>query len=1600
MGDAEKMTAEQRHRVLFEWNATRAEYPRGACIHELVEEQVRRSPEAIAVEFAGHSLTYRELNTQADRLAFHLRSIGVGVDSRVAICAGRSFEAMVGVLAILKSGGAYVPLDPRYPADRLAFMLKDSKAVALLTLTKLKGGIPSGGPHTICLDKLDGTGKNGDSPLANGHGPQSLAYVIYTSGSTGKPKGVAMVHRALVNLVEWQKGQSAALPSGARTVQFTSLSFDVSFQEIFSTWGSGGTLVLMPEELRYDPAGLWRYLCEQRIHRLFLPFIALLQLAEAVSEAGERGCSLREVITAGEQLQITPGIQAMFRQLAGVTLHNHYGPSETHVVTAYTLPSDVDSWVTLPPIGRPIANAQVYLVDAQLEPVSVGETGELFLGGDCLARGYLDRPELTGQRFVADPFRKEPGSRLYRTGDLARHLPDGNVEFLGRMDDQIKIRGHRVELGEIEAVLAEHPTVRECAVAAHGEGGGKQLVAYVAAARDQKPDFAELRRFLKDRLADHLVPAQFVRLDLLPLTPSGKVDRRALPKPVAQAAVSAGPVGPQTLIERSIAEVWREVLHLEQVSPEDNFFDLGGNSLMLARVQRGLRAALQFDVPILLLFQYPTIAALAKHLSAAQLPAATSTGAQLRESKLRPSPVQGYTGPASGAEEIAIIGMAGRFPGARNVEEFWRNLCEGRESLTTFTDEEMLATGVAPELLKDPAYVRSRGILENVEQFDASFFSYTPRDAEITDPQQRLFLECAWEALEDAGCDPARFKGVAGVYAGSSLNTYFLGHVMPDRESVEDFARAFQADRYHLLIGNDKDYLATRVAYKLNLRGPAVAIQTACSTSLVAVSQACAGLLFHQCDLAIAGGVSVSFPQQRGYVYQEGAIPSADGHCRAFDADATGTVFGAGVGVVVLKRLADALAAGDPIYAVIKSAAINNDGSDKVSFSAPCVSGQAEVIALAHARAGVTADTIGYVEAHGTGTPLGDPIEVAALTQAFRATTDQKQFCVLGSVKTNIGHLEAAAGVTGLIKAALVVKHGVIPPTLHFQRPNPQCQFESSPFYVADRLVEWKDDASPRRAGVSAFGVGGTNAHVVLEQSPIMVRPDKTSAAQLLVLSARTESALRKMADNLAAHLEQNSSLDLAEVAFTLQTGRKEFAHRCALVAQDNVEAVAKLKSSDPKSVFIGKTNPKARSIVFLFPGQGAQHVGMGRGLYASEPAFKAEVDHCCEILSPVLGLDLRTILYPPAGQEAEMAGRLRATSLTQPALFVIEYALAKMWMSWGLQPAAMVGHSSGEFVAAVLAGVMSLEDGLALVAERGRLMQSLPEGAMLSVRLPEADVRPLVGGGLSVAVINSPRHCVVAGPPDGIAALQKTLEARGVACKPLQTSHAFHSAMMEPAVAPFLERVRAVQLHPARTAIVSTQTGQWIQPADWADPDYWARQLRMPVRFADSMVTLWKEGGFILLEVGPGQTLTTLAQQHPDRQREQLLLPSLPPADKTGESVSVRTALGRLWLAGVTVDWPAFHAQQPRRRVALPTYPFERLRCWLEKPAKTALVGGLMDSAHGPTVTGSGSGEDTPANRNEPGRGRPASVLAEELIQKQLQVMRQQLEALARQTH
>jgi acyl transferase domain-containing protein len=881
---------------------------------------------------------------------------------------------------------------------------------------------------------------------------------------------------------------------------------------------------------------------------------------------------------------------------------------------------------------------------------------------------------------------------------------------------------------------------------------------------------------------------------------------------------------------------------------------------------------------------------------------------------------------------IAIVGMAGRFPGARDLRRFWDNLVQGVESVTFLTPQDLAAAGVPQEVIGDPSYVRAASLLDGPDEFDAEFFGYTPREAELLDPQQRLFMEHAWQALEDAGYAPGRTSGLIGVYAGVAWNTYLLCNLVSHRELFEG------GGGFQVFISNDKDFLPTRVSYKLDLKGPSLVVQTSCSTSLVAVHLACLSLLNYECDLALAGGVTVRVPQKAGYHFLEGGLASPDGHCRTFDAAAAGTLFGSGVGVVVLKRLDEALADGDAIRAVIRGSAINNDGSVKVSYTAPSVEGQAEVIAAAQAIAGVEPDTISYVEAHGTATSLGDPIEVAALTKVFAAGTSRKQFCGLGSVKTNFGHLDAAAGIAGLLKTVLALQHRTLPPSLHFERPNPRIELESSPFYVVAEPRPWAGDGRPRRAGVSSFGVGGTNAHVVLEEAPEPAAASPSRPWQLLLLSARTPAALEQATAELALALAEEAAPELPDVAYTLQVGRTLFRQRRAVVVGDRADAVLALQGARPEqlSTALDVQEATARPVVFLFPGQGTQHAGAGAELYDLEATFRKEVDGCCRLFAPHVGFDLRELLLARDGRTPEAAARLTRTDVAQPALFVVEYALARQWMEWGIAPRAMMGHSIGEYVAACLAGVLSLDDALRLVAARGRLMQSCPPGAMVTVPLGEEALQPFLSPELVLAAVNAPERCVVAGAPGVVAALEERLSSAGVATRRLPVSHAFHSPLMDAILGEFRDAVRSVRLTAPRIPFVSNLTGAPITDQEATDPDYWVRHLRHTVRWADGTAALLRqEPGAVLLEAGPGTTLSNLARRHLAAPTAIASLPDRRAGEPEGSALL--TALGRLWLAGCAIDWAGFYARERRRRVPLPTYPFERKRHWIEPHGATA---------------------------------------------------------------
>jgi amino acid adenylation domain-containing protein len=1528
-------------------------------VHEVFYEVADATPERTCVVLPsaeGRSellLSYRELAELAHRVAATLRERGVREGDRVALFLDRSPLMLAVMLGTLEVGAAYVPLDPGYPRARLSFMLTDSEVRLVVASREYVRAAREAAPAVgaIALDARgsvsEAHGVAADVPPTGAAASPGLAvaYVMFTSGSTGKPKGVCIPHRGITRLVRGT--EFTPLGPDCVTLQLAPVSFDASTLEVWGALLNAGKCVLYPGGSVPDPELLENIIREQGVTTLWLTASLFNTL---ITEAPQCLRGVRELLTGGEALSL-PHVRLALAELPGTQLINGYGPTEsTTFATCYRIPRELDRDLPSVPLGPPIANTTAHVLDGDLRPVTVGEPGELFIGGEGLATGYLNRPDLTRERFVPDPFSDRAGARLYRTGDRVRWLDSGVLEFLGRVDDQIKLHGHRIELGEVEAAIQGHPGVLQAVACVREFAGERRLLAYYTRAPEVSVRSEALRRELTRTLPAPMVPFALVELERIPLTPNGKADRRALPLPESsQAAPAAAAVArvqssapaPEAVTARApraapgdpfadraayLSALWCELLNRADVPLDTPFFELGGTSLLAIKCVARVRAELGVSFPVVRLFEHPTLRALAAFLETSSTP---RSGARRAASASSRTPEHA---PPQLEEPIAVIGMVGRFPGANNVREFWQMLIEGRDAVTEFKLEELDAS-LDPELVNHPDYVKARGVLRDFDLFDAEYFGIGPREAEVMDPQHRLFLEAAVEALEDAGCDPRRFSGAIGVFAGSGNPTYFNDHLRPQPRFI-DRAGAFTAR-----LGNEKDFLVTRVAYKLGLTGPAVAVNTACSTSLVAVAHAVDALRAGHCDVALAGGVSVFTPVNSGYLYQEGGMLSPDGRCRPFDVNAQGTSFNDGLGMVVLKRLSEALASGDRVMAVIRGVGLNNDGSDKMSFTAPSVSGQLGAIRRAQNSAGIDPETISYVEAHGTATPIGDPIEVQALTEAFREKTQKTGFCALGSCKSNIGHVISAAGVTGLIKVALSLEHALLPKTVHFTAPNPELHIADSPFFVQAETAPWTHGSRPRRAAVSSFGVGGTNAHVIVEEAPRLSGSAPAHAAEVLTWSAKSVAALDAARARLADHLATHPEVSLADVAFTLHEGRTEHPFRASIAAQTVSEAVAALGA--PRTGEARKVTGPAR-VAFLFPGQGAQYVGMGLTLRAQEPVFRAAFERCREAVNPILGADLLELL-------AKDEATLEDTRVLQPALFSVEYALSEYYRSLGIEPSLSVGHSVGEFAAACCAGVMDVETAARLVALRGKLLGEQPRGGMCAVRSSAAELEPELPPALEIAAENGPQATVVAGSLEDLTAFEARLRDRGVKFQRLRTSHAFHSRLIEPAVAPFQAEVARASLRPPSRTYVSTATGEWITAEQAVDPEYWGLHLRQRVRFSQAIARVLEDPTLVLLEVGPRRTLGGLTKLQPAA-RGRSILSSL--SDAPGEEpLELGAALGQLWSAGVAVDWSAYHGAERRLRVALPTYPFQRRRFFIDaaprepKPLETSAPTRVADS-------------------------------------------------------
>ena len=1495
VGELAYLTPGQRKKLLHRLGPGPIRPIEPCTFPELVAKRLDHAPYSPALWVGGRAISYAELDKRANRLAHWLVGKGLQQDALVGLCAQPSVELVVALLAIQKAGAGYLPLDPKYPQDRLYFMVQDAQIDwALCTDNPL---LPES-CQVIDIAQAEGFAQELSPQAPEGRAkPEGLAYGIYTSGSTGVPKGVLLEHRGLVNLIGYL-GEFYGISLRDRVLQLGSLNFDISIFEIGLCLGQGACLVLAPRAELLPGPGLTRILKENQVSTLFitpsslaaLPDTALPDLTKII--AGGEACSSALVNRWGKKRRF----------------FNAYGPTETTIAVSS---AELGLGQELVPLGRPLANLRLYVLDEQRQLQLPGAVGELYVGGAGLARGYLNRPELDQERFLTLDLGLGP-ERLYKTGDQVRFGSQGQLYFQGRGDEQIKLRGFRIEPGEIEVQMAQAPGVTEAKVLlAADPKSGPTLVGFYLGPCEP----SALRHFLEPRLPAHMVPGRLLPLPAFPLTPNGKIDLKALAQiqPVEKTPASTAQVS-ENGVAQKVTELWAELLGHRRFSLETNFFEADGDSLLLAHLHRRLEETFGVELSVIDLFQNPNVLSMAGLLAGKRPELLQATLAL----PLAPS-----------EEPVALIGMAGSFPGAAGVEALWSLLKEGREGIRFFNPTQLEQAGVPWSLAQNPRYVPARGWIEGVREFDAGFFGVSPAEAQLIDPQQRLFLQAAYWALEDAGIDPVRFEGRIGVFGGSGNSLYLTKNLLPNTELMA------RVGNLRATLGNDKDFLCSRVSYKLNLTGPALVVQSACSTSLVAVHQAVRSLLSGECEVALAGGVSLVELTESGYLYEPGGIGSPDGHCRPFDQKAQGTVPGQGVGMVVLKRLSAAQKDLDGIYAVLKGTAVNNDGANKVGYTAPGLSGQKAVLEAALAKAGVRPFEVDYIEAHGTATPLGDPIEMASLAAVYGGRSPEIGPLYVGSAKGNLGHLDAAAGVTGLIKLALMVDRGLIPQSLHFQTPNPALNLPAGPFEVPQTPRPWP--RKERLGAVSSFGLGGTNAHALVAQAPpcsAPETPEPEESEQLLVLSAKTPEALADMGERLAQHLERNPNLNLRAVAKTLGQGRGFFEHSLNLVAQDSPEVVQKLRHLPTKT-----NHPTPAGVAMMFPGQGTQYVEMALGLYRSEPVFKKALDKGAQVFGDLTGKDLIWDLYPAAVRRAQASERLGQSWLTQPAVFCVEQALFQFWTHLGVRPSALIGHSVGEYTAAFAAGSLGLEEALFLLCERGRLVQELPPGDMVSLNLSPEALAPWLEGQeeLSLAAINGPNSLVVSGPTRGVQQFAAELEAQGVVLKRLFTSHAFHSSMLDPILPDFAKVLGKVTFAPPKLPWISNVTGTWADPLEVTTPQYWVRHLRDTVRFSEGLACLLAQEKTGLLEVGPGGTLSALALQHPGCTPDRLVVQSLPRAlAKDSDRRFFLGQLGRLWEAKLVGN---LDLGGPIQKLHLPTYPFAKESHWVEATPRTPLL-------------------------------------------------------------
>ncbi|MER9883581.1 alpha/beta fold hydrolase [Mesorhizobium sp. M0118] len=1519
-------------------------------LHDQLRKRAALIPEAPAVVSDTRTLTFRELDDLSEALSRQLLDHSQGPGSHVGILMDTSVEYPIAQFGILKAGAAYVVLDKALPVAALKRILEKAAVQIVVTKTAFAASLPPDWSGLVLTLDKSWEAQLGEARSAN---PQSVdldapAQIAFSSGSTGEPKGIICPHRSAVSSYQWHNHALPYAPDEREAVN------------IFLVWAimrpilAGVTVYLIPDDVIYDPYQLVSHLERNGISRaLFTPSLLDVLIGSGALTDPSPLPDLRLIYLSGEV--VTAALLTRAKDaLPGVKIINVYSVAETHDVAHIDL-SEIDPAKTqrFVPVGPPQHNVSVYVLGEQRDPVPLGFLGEVFVGGDVLAHGYLNSPEMTRERFLPDPFRTE--GMMFRTGDLGRMLPGGQLEIIGRCAFMVKIRGYSVVPGSVEAALLRHPGVCSAAVVPELDpttGQPDRLVAYVVLQDGCKGWEAPLRAHLKSELPHYAIPAEFVAVRELPIAASGKLDRSRLRD---LAKETCAPVKGADEVESALLATWRDLLQAEAADPGDNFFDCGGHSLLAARLCTQLRKTLKVDLRVVEVFLNPTfqeLAALLRKRSGGQ-------GCPQNRELPKTLPVSAgrarilLDGRRGSGMDIAVIGIAARFPGAETIDALWENLCKGVCSIAPLSVQELKARGIPEDVLKRSDYVRVGAHLQDVDLFDPDFWNLSRREATLMDPQHRLFLECCWKALESAGYPPNQHDGRTGVFAGSFLPLYLLHHLKGG--GLIDPTNAPLA--FLTELGNDKDYLASRVSYMLNLNGPSIAVQTSCSTGLVAIAVAAQSLAAGYCDMALAGAASIIFPQA-GYQYVKDFINSSDGVCRAFDADANGTVIGDGVGVVVLKRVEDALAAEDPIHAVIKGCAINNDGRTKSSYSAPSARGQAEVVRQALASAALGPEEVEYIETHGTGTKVGDPIEVRALAEVFSGQEDTGNACALGSIKPNIGHANIASGVASFIKTVLTLQHGVIAPTININRLNEDLGLEDTPFFVNEQLRPWpRPEGRPRTAGVTGLGIGGTNCHVVLQEwnrDNARAWPGSVArGSHALCLSAKTPSALSRACRNLAVFLRRNRDIDLGDVAHTLRVARCQFDYRTVVVARNLDTAISKLEEEVDSPADRALSSP---SIGFMLPGCGAQHPRMFKDLFDHVPDFRNAFLTCAAASRPVLDRDLETVMF---GEDDGYA--TASFEEISVMIFSVQYAMARLLELSGVRPDYLIGHSMSEYVVSTLAGILKMEDAVRLTVVRSRAMVNLGiDGAMLAARCGPYEADRILtedawrdraeAGEISVGVVNSDTGVVFTGKRELLERLQGRLEHLQIPNHLLNTAGVpSHSPLMKPAADIIDAQVRILEKRLPDVAI-ALNSG-YLHGVNVPLPDsHWSGQATETIRFDRSIQTTVAAGVTALIDLGPSRNLARFAHGAINPEDCQTRIPSIVPAarhEKDEEATDRRVlleCLGALWAAGVAVDWKwASDQLEPfgtRRRIPLPTYSFDGHRCWPD------------DQPTGPTVS------------------------------------------------